>query len=99
MTMRGAKIGYWSGKEVMTFMAKAKRQKRVAEKEKEHEGKCGLGCLMGQPVDVSSAQIRQVSKEAQLPIRKVRLALRGNPAGLTFEEYRKILQRAGVKGS
>jgi hypothetical protein len=78
-------------------MAKAKRQKRVARKER--EGKCGLGCLMGQPVGVSFAQIRQVSKEAQLPVRKVRSALRGNPAGLTFEEYRKILRKVGVKGS
>ncbi len=74
----------------------AKGQKRMAEKR--HEGKFGLGCLMGEPVDVSATQIRQVSKEAQLPVRKVKLALRGNPAGLTFEEYKKILQKAGLKG-
>lgn len=74
----------------------AKGQKRVVVKG--HEEKCGLGCLMGEPVNVSPARIRQVSKEAQLPVRKVKSALRGNPAGLTFEEYRKILQKASVKG-
>jgi hypothetical protein len=78
----------------MTFMAKG--QKRVAGKRREE--KFGLGCLMGEPVDVPPTQIKQVSKEAQLPVRKVKLALRGNPAGLTFEEYRKILQKVGVKG-
>jgi hypothetical protein len=75
----------------------AKGQKRGALKGREE--KCGLGCLMGEPVNVSPAQIRQVSKEAQLPVRKVKSALRGNPAGLTFEEYRKILRKAGMKGS
>jgi hypothetical protein len=94
VTIEGVKIGYWSGKEVMTFMTKG--QKRVAGKR--HEEKCGLGCLMGEPVDVPPTQIRQVSKEARLPVRKVKLALRGNPAGLTFEEYRKILAKVGMKG-
>jgi hypothetical protein len=94
VTTRDVKIRYWLGKEVMSFMAKGK--KRVTEKG--HEEKFGLGCLMGEPVDVPPTQIRQVSKEAQLPVRKVKLALRGNPAGLTFEEYRKILQKVGVKG-
>jgi hypothetical protein len=93
VTTQGVKIWYWFGREVITFMTKG--QKRVAEKR--HEEKCGLGCLMGEPVDVSPLQIRQVSKEAQLPVRKVKLALRGNPAGLTFEEYRKILEKVGVK--
>jgi hypothetical protein len=87
------KFGTGLVKEVITL---AKGQKRMLGKR--HEEKFGLGCLMGEPVDVSPTQIRQVSKEAQLPVRKVKLALRGNPAGLTFEEYRKILQKVGVKG-
>jgi len=74
----------------------AKGQRRGSEKK--HEEKYGLGCLMGEPVDVPPTQIRQVSKEAQLPVRKVKLALRGNPAGLTFEEYRKILEKVGIRG-
>jgi len=74
----------------------AKGQKRMLGKRREE--KHGLGCLMGEPVDVSPTQIRQVSKEAQLPVRKVKLALRGNPVGLTFGEYRKILEKVGVKG-
>jgi len=49
-----------------------------------------LGCLLGQPAEVSHHRVREVSKEVGVSVRKVKAVLAGNPVGLTFEEYERI---------
>jgi hypothetical protein len=49
-----------------------------------------LGCLLGQPAEVPSHRVREVSKETGVSVRKVKAVLAGNPVGLTFEEYERI---------
>jgi hypothetical protein len=56
-----------------------------------------LGCLLGQPAEVSRHRVREVSKETGVSECKVKTMLAGNPVGLTFDEYER-LRRALVKG-
>jgi len=50
-----------------------------------------FGCLLGSPEEErGKPQLRDVSRVAKISVKKVRAFLQGNPAGLTFEEYRRL---------
>ena len=50
-----------------------------------------FGCLLGSPEEEGiKPQLREVSKAAKVGVKKVRAFLDGKPAGLTFEEYRRL---------